>query len=192
MSVLRRVRVYEDDVTISLLPLHHTYQAMAGFLAFFYSGACIAFNESLRHLQDDMLLFRPTIFIAVPLLLESFLNGVKKKYSKVFGGKALAILKSTGKPGEMTLTASCDGFNDATLTVKTTETKPERPDAIAPVAAQEQDFQVYAANRRIHVTGTDDYHIYNANGMETDRHATLATGVYLVRSGATVRKVIVK
>lgn len=89
MSVLRRVRVYEDDVTISLLPLHHTYQAMAGFLAFFYSGACIAFNESLRHLQDDMLLFRPTIFIAVPLLLESFLNGVKKKYSKVFGGKAL-------------------------------------------------------------------------------------------------------
>ena len=92
----------------------------------------------------------------------------------------------------MTLTASCDGFNDATLNVKTTETEPEKPDALAPVTAQEQDFQVYAANRRIHVTGTDDYHIYNANGMETDRHAALSAGVYLVRSGASVRKVFVR
>ena len=110
----------------------------------------------------------------------------------LFGGKALAILKSTGKPGEITLTVSCDGFNDATLTVKTAEALPDGPSALVPVAAQEQDLQVYAANRRIYVTGTDDYHIYNSNGMETDRNATLAAGVYLVRSGSAVRKVIVK
>ena len=125
---------------------------------------------------------------AAPDDMESF----RSASPMLFGGKALAILKSTGKPGEITLTVSCDGFNDATLNVKTTETEPEKPDALAPVTAQEQDFQVYAANRRIHVTGTDDYHIYNSNGMETNRNAALAAGVYLVRSGSAVRKVIVK
>ncbi len=88
-STLLRIRVYENDRTLSILPLHHTYQCMAGFLVFIYSGASIAFIETIRHLQQDMLTYQPTVFIAVPLVLESFLKAIQKKYSKIFAGNAV-------------------------------------------------------------------------------------------------------
>ena len=88
-STLLRIRVYETDRTLSILPLHHTYQCMAGFLVFLYSGASIAFIDSIRHLQQDMLTYQPTVFIAVPLVLESFLKAIQKKYAKIFAGNAV-------------------------------------------------------------------------------------------------------
>ena len=88
-STLRRIRVYETDRTLSILPLHHTYQCMAGFLAFLYAGASIAFIDSIRHLQKDLVTYQPTVFIAVPLVLESFLKAIEKKYAKIFAGNAV-------------------------------------------------------------------------------------------------------
>ena len=88
-STLLRIRVYETDRTLSILPMHHTYQCMAGFLVFIYSGASIAFIDSVRHLQQDLVLYQPTVFIAVPLVLESFLKAIQKKYSKIFAGNAV-------------------------------------------------------------------------------------------------------
>ena len=95
LGTLKRVRVYETDLTLSLLPLHHTYQSMSGFLAFIYSGACIAFTESIRHLQQDMQDFKPTVFIAVPLILESFLKALHKKYAPIFAGNAVFRTQKT-------------------------------------------------------------------------------------------------
>lgn len=125
---------------------------------------------------------------ASPNDMESF----RSPAPMLFEGKALAILRSTDEPGEMTLTASCDGFNDASVTITTTEPQAEGPDAVSSPLRTEQDFQVYSANRRIYVTGTDDYRIYTAGGMEADRGAVLTSGIYLVRSGGTTRKVIVR
>lgn len=88
-SVLTRIKLNEDDRTLSLLPLHHTYQAMAGFLAFFYAGASVAFSEGLRHLQEELLTYQPTVFIAVPLILESFWKAIRKKYSQLFAGNTV-------------------------------------------------------------------------------------------------------
>ncbi|MBQ7364237.1 MAG: AMP-binding protein [Clostridia bacterium] len=88
-STLRRIRVYETDRTLSILPMHHTYQCMAGFLVFIYAGASIAFIDSIRHLQQDMITYQPTVFIAVPLVLESFLKAIQKKYAKIFAGNAV-------------------------------------------------------------------------------------------------------
>lgn len=95
IGVLKRVKVNEDDRTLSLLPLHHTYQCMAGFLAFFYAGASIAFSEGIRHIQEDFSCFQPTVFIAVPLILESFLRAVRKKYGQLFGGNAVYQTQKT-------------------------------------------------------------------------------------------------
>lgn len=88
-STLLRIKVYENDRTLSILPMHHTYQCMAGFLVFLYSGASIAFIESIRHLQQDLVLYQPTVLIAVPLVLESFLKAIQKKYSKIFAGSTV-------------------------------------------------------------------------------------------------------
>ncbi len=89
VGIMRRVAVTPEDRVLSLLPLHHTYECTIGFLAVFYNGASIAYNASLRKIVPDLALFRPTILVAVPLVLESFRNNILKKYGKIKGGKAI-------------------------------------------------------------------------------------------------------
>lgn len=88
-SVLKYVNIRPDDLSLSVLPMHHTYECTAGFLGFIYSGACIAYNDSLRRLRADLAEFKPTVFIAVPMLLESFLKLILDKYGEIPGGKAV-------------------------------------------------------------------------------------------------------
>jgi len=95
IHVLRRVQVSPDERVLSVLPLHHTYECTAGFLAILYTGASIAYNDSLRRLVDDFKLFSPTIFIAVPLMLETLRNTILKKYQKIKGGRAVLALQRT-------------------------------------------------------------------------------------------------
>jgi long-chain acyl-CoA synthetase len=91
--ILRRVKVNKEDCALSVAPLHHTYEMTAGCLCMLYSGASIAYNSSLRRLQAEMKIFRPTIMAAVPLILETFRNAVIKKYSRLKGGKAILSLQ---------------------------------------------------------------------------------------------------
>lgn len=92
-GVLRRTHVEEEDRCLSVLPLHHTYEACAGFLTFLYVGASIAYCTSLKHLMQEFLLFRPTVFVTVPLILETFLSSVRKKYTSRKGGNLLLSLQ---------------------------------------------------------------------------------------------------
>ena len=92
-SVLRRVKVEPTDSVLSVLPLHHTYECTAGHLCMLYSGACIAHNSSLRRLQAELKLYRPTIMAVVPLILETFRNAIIKKYGQMKGGKMILALQ---------------------------------------------------------------------------------------------------
>lgn len=69
VCVSERIKISEEDRTLSVLPLHHTYEAIS-FLMVIYSGGSVAFSESLRTLKEDFSFYRPTAFVAVPLLLE--------------------------------------------------------------------------------------------------------------------------
>ncbi len=91
--VLRRLKVTPEDRALSVAPLHHTYEMTAGCLCMLYSGASVAYNSSLRKLQAEMKLFRPTLMAAVPLILETFRNAVIKKYGQIKGGKAILSLQ---------------------------------------------------------------------------------------------------
>lgn len=91
--ILRRVKVYSTDVALSIAPLHHTYEATAGLLCMLYSGVAIAYNSSLKKLQAELKIFRPTIMAVVPLILETFRNVIIKKYNKIKGGKAILSLQ---------------------------------------------------------------------------------------------------
>ena len=88
VAVLKQVKITPDDRTISVLPLHHTYESMAGFLSMLYAGGSIAYMTSLTHLLADFREYRPTIFIAVPLLLKTIHGGIIKKVKSVPGGSA--------------------------------------------------------------------------------------------------------
>ena len=87
MNVARRLKISSDDRVLSVLPLHHTYECMAGFLTVIYIGGSIAYNSSLRKLMADFALFQPTVLVSVPLFLETFQKNIMRKYSRVKGGR---------------------------------------------------------------------------------------------------------
>lgn len=76
------VKIYPEDVILSILPLHHTYECSLSFLMLMYSGGCICFCEGLRHIQKNMQEYQPTLFVTVPLLLEKVHARILKKASE--------------------------------------------------------------------------------------------------------------
>ena len=70
-NVRRNVYIGPGDRTLSILPLHHTYECSLGFLCILYSGGTICFCEGLRHLTANLQEYKPTILVAVPLLMEN-------------------------------------------------------------------------------------------------------------------------
>lgn len=93
-----RKKVYADtnDRVLSVLPLHHTYECTAGFLTMLYSGASIAYAESLRKIVADVQFYSPTILIVVPLLLENIHKNLIKKAGKlkISVAKRVAVTKT--------------------------------------------------------------------------------------------------
>lgn len=61
-----------DDVLLSILPIHHCFEAMAGILIPIFHGSTIAFCPGIKQLPSCFELFRPTFMILVPLYLETF------------------------------------------------------------------------------------------------------------------------
>lgn len=99
ISVRKVISLSPEDRSLSVLPLHHTYECTAGFLTMLYGGASIAYNESLRTIPADLQLYSPTVFIGVPLLFENMMTGIIKKYRAIKGGAAvLAALKTVAIP----------------------------------------------------------------------------------------------
>lgn len=89
MAVLKTVHVGSEDVSLSILPIHHTYECTLGFLAIIYCGGTIAFNEGLKHIQKNFREVRPTILITVPLLLENMHKKIWEQAGKKPGMKLL-------------------------------------------------------------------------------------------------------
>ena len=58
-----------------------------------YSGVAIAYNSSLKKLQQELKIYRPTIMAVVPLILETFRNAILKKYKKIKGGKVILSIQ---------------------------------------------------------------------------------------------------
>ncbi|MCD7775413.1 MAG: AMP-binding protein, partial [Clostridiales bacterium] len=70
MALSGVVKITSEDSVLSVLPLHHTYECSLSFLMLLYSGGCLCFCRGLRYIQKDMLIFEPTLFVTVPLMLE--------------------------------------------------------------------------------------------------------------------------
>lgn len=86
-SVCSTVRLDTNDSSLSILPLHHTYECSLGFLALIYNGCTIAFNEGLKHIAKNLKEVRPTLLITVPLLLENMYRKIWEHAGKKRGMK---------------------------------------------------------------------------------------------------------
>lgn len=67
-----------DDVFLSVLPIHHTYECTCGFLCPIYRGCTVAVCEGLRHIVKNMQESKVTIMLAVPLMVEMFYKRIIK------------------------------------------------------------------------------------------------------------------
>ena len=73
-SAFKTVPFTPDDVLVSVLPVHHTYELMC-LLAAMTLGMTVCINDSLRHVLRNFKMFKPTGLVLVPL----FLNTMHKK-----------------------------------------------------------------------------------------------------------------
>ena len=65
-----------ERVTMSVLPIHHTYENSCGILTALYVGVTICFNDSLKYVSDNLKLFRPSMLVLVPLFLEAMYKNI--------------------------------------------------------------------------------------------------------------------
>ena len=71
-------RIREDDTLLSFLPIHRTFECSITILYGFYSGATVAFCDGLRYIQANLKEYEVSIFVAVPLVLETMYKKITK------------------------------------------------------------------------------------------------------------------
>ena len=76
------VKIYPTDRLFSVLPLHHCYESTIGFLEPMSVGASVAICEGLRYIVPNMMEAKPTVMLAVPLLIETLYKKINEKITK--------------------------------------------------------------------------------------------------------------
>ena len=71
--------------TLFALPPHHTFGSTVNFIGHFAQGCEVYISSGIRHILDELKLFKPTHLILVPLFVETF-------YKKI-----MATAEKTGK-----------------------------------------------------------------------------------------------
>ena len=72
MAMCSMFYIGPDDVFLSVLPIHHTYECTCGFLCPLYRGSSIAHAEGLKYIQKNLQESHASIMLGVPALYETF------------------------------------------------------------------------------------------------------------------------
>ncbi len=91
MNTCAVFKINKYDRVFSVLPLHHTYECTCDFLCEIYVGASIAYCQGLKYIVKNMQESKPTMFFAVPLVLESIYKMINKTLEK--NGKTQTVKK---------------------------------------------------------------------------------------------------
>ncbi|MGN0733826.1 MAG: AMP-binding protein [Emergencia sp.] len=91
-STVQAVKITPEDKTLSLLPLHHTYECTLNFLLLYSKGACITYCDGLSKIKKNLVEYKPTILVVVPVILKMLSKQIKKgvaascpkRYAKLF------------------------------------------------------------------------------------------------------------
>ncbi len=76
----------ENDMFLSILPMHHTFECTCGFLFPMSHGVPIYISRGIRHIAEDMINSRATILLAVPLLWEAMYRKIYNTIQSMKGG----------------------------------------------------------------------------------------------------------
>lgn len=86
----RRIQVDENDICYLFLPLNHTYGSIFNFLYSLVFGFKIYLNGDIKNMAQEMMMVKPTIFCAVPLVCVKFVDASKAMnvpLKMILGGK---------------------------------------------------------------------------------------------------------
>ena len=87
----RIVKVFPEDRTLSILPIHHTFESTMSTGLIFYAGGSIAICEGLKYIAKNMEESHASILVGVPLIFESIYDKIWKQAEKT--GKAKSLRK---------------------------------------------------------------------------------------------------
>jgi long-chain acyl-CoA synthetase len=85
-QMLQAVGLKHSEVFLSILPMHHMYECVCGFLCPLSHGCSIIFCRSLKNITEDMSRYKTTIMLGVPLLWEAIYRRVMAGILAVRGG----------------------------------------------------------------------------------------------------------
>ena len=89
LDVSRIVKLKEDDRTLSILPIHHTFESTIGIMVVLYQGGSVAFCEGLKYVAKNMAEAKASVLVGVPLIFESMYKKIWKTAEKSGMAKAL-------------------------------------------------------------------------------------------------------
>ena len=76
MSMRKMIIIDNDDIFLSVLPIHHTYECTCGLLCPLYSGSTVYYARSLKTVADDLQMVHATILLGVPLLFDKMFRRI--------------------------------------------------------------------------------------------------------------------
>lgn len=88
------VLLYDTDVLLSFLPIHHTFECTITLLyGCLYSGATVAFCDGLRYVVDNLKEYGITVFITVPLMIDIVYKKINKSIKEQGKEKLINFMK---------------------------------------------------------------------------------------------------
>lgn len=80
------------DVSLSVLPFHHTYEAVAGILVSLHHHTTICINDSIKNVMKNLMTFKPEFIYIVPAFAEEFYRRIWSTAKKTGKEKGLRLL----------------------------------------------------------------------------------------------------
>ena len=69
-------------VSFSVLPINHTYEFNVHVLGTIYGGITLCFNDSIMHVKENLLKFKPEMSLMVPMIVESLYKNIWNEAKK--------------------------------------------------------------------------------------------------------------
>lgn len=82
MDTCKIALIMPEDRTLSILPVHHTYESTLGISLVLSRGASIAFYEGLKYVAKNLAEAQATVLVGVPLIFESMYAKIWKQAEK--------------------------------------------------------------------------------------------------------------
>lgn len=82
ITMMRKTeKMYSTDINMAFLPFHHTFGS-TGILMFLNHGCTNVFCDGIRYIQNNLKEYGVSVFVCVPLLIESMYKKIEKEIEK--------------------------------------------------------------------------------------------------------------